>query len=135
MEKEQKERLFKIIKKAVIVLLIGIMYLVFVRLTGIGVPCLLMLVIGGYCPGCGITRMFIHLSRFDFALAFRANALLMTVIPMSLPFIIRRLIQYVKNGESKGNLIEKIFVFIVFTATVAFWIMRNMDAFSFLAPV
>ena len=134
LEKEQSKRLKKVLVKFGIALLVGLAYLIFVRLTGLGIPCLLTLFTKGHCPGCGITRMFLALSRLDFAAAVRANALLMILIPFSLPFVAIRLKNYIKSGENKPAKIEKWFVIAAFVLTVAFWIMRNTEAFSFLAP-
>ena len=135
LEKEQSKRLKSVLMRFGTVLLAGLAYLIFVRLTGLGIPCLLTLVTNGYCPGCGITRMFLALSRLDFAAALRANALVMVLIPFCLPFVAVRLINYIKFGENKPAKIEKWFVIAAFVLTVAFWIMRNTELFGFLAPI
>lgn len=135
LETEQKKRLKKAVLRFGTVLIIGLAYLVFVRLTGLGIPCLLTLFTKGYCPGCGITRMFLALSRLDFAAAVRANVLVMVLIPCGLPFVAIRLKNYVKTGENKPAKAEKWFVIAAFVLTVVFWIMRNTEAFSFLAPI
>ncbi len=135
MENEHKHRIKVILKSVLPVLFIGFAYLIFVRLTGLGIPCLLTLFTKGYCPGCGITRMFLALSRFDFAGAFRANALVMILLPTYLPFACARLVKYYKTGKNEPSRAEKIYAVVAVVLIFAFWIMRNMDAFSFLAPI
>ena len=135
MDGEQKSRLKKVIFRFGLALCVGVAYLIFVRVTSVGIPCLLTLFTKGYCPGCGITRMFIAISRLDFVAAFRANALVLVLIPLSLPFVGIRLKNYIKTGKSTPAKIEKYLVLVVFALTVAFWIMRNTEAFWFLAPI
>lgn len=134
MTAEQKKRLIKTIFYAACVIAVGIAYGVFYSLTGLGLPCLLTLFTGGYCPGCGITRMFLNLARLDFAAAFKSNMLLMIMLPIALPFVVRRYVTFIKSGEQKPWRAEKIFVILAAVATLAFWIMRNMEAFAFLRP-
>ena len=134
MTAEQKKRLKSSLIYVATVIAVGVAYGVFYTLTGVGIPCLLTLFTGGYCPGCGITRMFLSLARLDFVAAFKSNVLIMTVLPFALPFFARRYFTYIKYGEQKPWKIEKIFVIIVSVLTVAFWIMRNIDVFAFLRP-
>ena len=82
----RRARILEPAKKILLVLLVGILYYVFVRLTGLRIPCVYFLVSGNYCPGCGITRMFLALGQFDFALAVRNNALVLFLAPFALAF-------------------------------------------------
>lgn len=56
-------------------LLLGVGYLFFWRLTGIGFICPIKTFLKVDCPGCGITRAAFALLRFDFAGMLRANLL------------------------------------------------------------
>lgn len=55
------------------IFLIGVSYLLFVRITGIRIPCFYYETTGFLCPGCGITRMFVQLSKFNIQQAFWYN--------------------------------------------------------------
>ena len=55
------------------VLGIGGSYYLWLRLTGLGIPCAFHEVTGLSCPGCGVSRMCLSLLRLDFASAFRFN--------------------------------------------------------------
>lgn len=130
----QKKRLLKSLKKIGIVLAIGIAYALFVRLTGWGIPCVIYLATDRYCPGCGISRMFMALLRLDLAAALRSNALVLMLLPFGLIFGIRRLVIYVKTGRSDTDRLETTLLIPAAVLTVVFWILRNLPAFSFLAP-
>lgn len=131
---EMKLRLRESAKTAGILLAAGIAYFLFVKITGWGIPCLLTLVTGGLCPGCGITRMFLALTRLDFYAAFRYNALVFCLMPFAAVFGLRHWRRWVKTGSRKMDRMENVMIMIAFVLTVVFWILRNLPQFSFLAP-
>lgn len=55
---------------------ITIPYLIWYMTTGIGIPCFYRETLGILCPGCGITRMFANMARFEFKEAFYCNPLM-----------------------------------------------------------
>lgn len=114
--------------------MIGVAYFAFVKLTGWGIPCIFHMLTGLYCPGCGISRMFFALARLDLQGAFAYNALVMVLLPFAVVFGLRRWWIYVKSGNMGMDKLEKFLVIPALLLTLAFGIMRNMDAFSFLAP-
>ena len=63
----------KILKLYGILLSIGFLYWLWIRLTGLKLPCFYLTTTGYQCPGCGTTRMFLSLSQLDFAAAFAYN--------------------------------------------------------------
>ena len=83
MNGEQKSRASKLVKKLAAALAVGLIYLIFVRITGRRIPCVFYELSGKYCPGCGITRMFVALSRLDLAAAADYNLLaLILLLPL-----------------------------------------------------
>lgn len=134
MNTEQKQRLRSILLKTIILLFIGFAYLLFIRITGWGIPCLIKLVTGKLCPGCGITRMIMALLRFDIKTAADNNILLLCLLPFFAVLGSYKLYEYVKKGECEMKLPEKVFYIVAFILCVAFWIMRNTETFSYLAP-
>lgn len=72
-------------------LAVGLVYLIWVRATGWGIPCPIHTVTGLECPGCGITRMLTALSRGDWASARAANAGLFYLSPFLALFLGRAL--------------------------------------------
>ena len=65
-----RKRIFKIYTA---ILSVGLIYLLWIGLTGLKIPCLYLLTTGLQCPGCGITRMLLSLLCLDFAAAFSFN--------------------------------------------------------------
>ncbi|MBQ3100354.1 MAG: DUF2752 domain-containing protein [Clostridia bacterium] len=63
----------RILKIYGITLTVGLIYYLWIRLTGLSVPCLYYETTGYLCPGCGTSRMFLHLAKFDVTAAFNSN--------------------------------------------------------------
>ena len=72
------------LNKIITVLLLGTVYFIFVKLTGLGIPCPIRLMSGNriQCPGCGISRMFMRLAELDIAGAFRCNQVIFSMLPV-----------------------------------------------------
>jgi hypothetical protein len=130
----QKERMLKSLKKALILVLVGLAYYGFVKLTGWGLPCPFHLLTGWHCPGCGISRMFMALLELDFMGALGYNALVLVLLPFGVVFGLRRWIIYVKTGNTAPDRLETVLLIVATVLTLAFWILRNLPQFSFLAP-
>ena len=130
----QRQRLRGSAKKAAILLTIGIGYLLFTRIVGWGIPCAFRSVTGLYCPGCGISRMFIALSRLDFGAALRYNALVLVMLLPAILFGLRHWLRYIKTGKSDTDKLENVLLLLCGILTIAFWILRNLPQFSILAP-
>ncbi len=62
-----------IVKIYLAVLLVGGIYAGIVLLTEKAIPCIFFLTTGFKCPGCGVSRMFISMLKFDFVSAFHYN--------------------------------------------------------------
>ena len=135
MSQEQKKRLREITKPVLQTLAIGLLYFAFVKLTGWALPCPIRLVTGKYCPGCGVTRMLLAMLRLDFEAAFYANRLLFFLLPLILFYSFIKAVCYIRTGKNRQTRFEQIATILILLLTVAFWILRNTEAFSFLAPI
>lgn len=135
MNPEQKERFHQIQKTVFEILGIGFAYYLFIRITKLMIPCPIKLITGKYCPGCGISRMLLAFLRLDFEAAFLANRLLFFLVPLLLLTSSIKAIKYIKNGTRKQSTFETISILVLFIITVIFWILRNTEKFSFLAPM
>ncbi len=131
---EQTLRLKSVLKNAFIIFAIGFVYYLFVKITGLGIPCVFNLVTELHCPGCGISRMFISLASLDFKAAFGYNALIFLIGPFAALLILRHYIIYILKGYQKSDKLETVTIIIALVLTIAFGILRNIPAFSFLAP-
>lgn len=135
MSAEQKKRLIQIMKPVTEVFAIGMVYIILHEMTGLAIPCPIKLITGKYCPGCGITRMLFALLHFDFQAAFLANRLLFFLLPVIIIYAVVKAAIFVVTGKNRQTLPEQIAVVLITILTIAFWVMRNMEAFSFLQPV
>lgn len=71
----------KVIKINLLLLVVGSAYLIWLRITGMGIPCLFHTLTGLYCPGCGMTRALLAISRFDLIGAFKAHWAIVICMP------------------------------------------------------
>ena len=129
-----RKRLLKSLKTAGITAAVGLGYYAFVRLTGWGIPCLFYLLTGRFCPGCGVSRMCMALLELDLEGALRSNALVLSLLPVGLVLGLRRWILYIRTGSTEVDRLETVVLIPVGLLTAAFWILRNLPSFSFLAP-
>lgn len=134
MNNEQSARLKKLMKKYAAVTVIGIAYLIWVLLTDLRIPCFFYVITDKYCPGCGVTRMCIDIARFDFKAAISHNVLVFCLLPVIFGFLVFKSVQYVKSGNIKDSIAEKVIYMIGFLLCIVFWVMRNMPRFLYLAP-
>jgi hypothetical protein len=105
----------------------GLLYLLWLSRTGIGIPCLFHLLTGWKCPGCGITRMILALSRLDFPAAFAANPFLLVTMPFLAAEIFRnfRREQFSGSGAAAVPRWEQILLWIYVAALMVFGVVRN----------
>lgn len=96
----------------------------------IAIPCIFHKITGLYCPGCGITRAIKALLRGDLYSSFRNNILLYVVVPLI--FVIQVINK--KSSEKTRKINNYILVFLLIF-TVGYGILRNIPAFSYLAPL
>ena len=98
-----KQRLIRVLGRYGILLAVGLVYYIFVALTNVGIPCVFRLITGLQCPGCGVSRMLMALSRFDFISAFHYNPAVLLTAPAILFCILRSDIDYIRTGKNSQN--------------------------------
>ena len=99
------------------------------------IPCPILLVTKKYCPGCGITRMFLSILSLDFYQAFRYNPLIFISLPILFPYLLYQL--YIWLYQKQDFLIKyypKKALWILLFIVVIYGVMRNIPYFSVLAP-
>ena len=77
---------------------IGLILYVFAEVD-ILIPCVWHTLFDIRCPGCGLTRAFIHLLSFDFTAAWDSNPLIFIVFPALTYYIINDFVKFVKNNK------------------------------------
>ena len=108
------------------VLLGGCVYALFYSKTGFGIPCLFHLITGLNCPGCGVTRMLLHLIHFDFVNAFRDNAVLFCMLPFLLLLLGYWLYRYIRHGTQKANKAIEIPCWVFVGILLTWGVVRNL---------
>lgn len=129
-----QKRFVRIVKPAVILLTIGFIYIIIHRLTGFALFCPIYRFLHIYCPGCGVSRMLLHLTRFEFAEAFSSNCVLFCLLPVFLFEALYHGYRYVRYGSGKLSRAENIGAWVIVGILVVFMIVRNLYPIDILIP-
>jgi len=122
-----KNRLNKVIKKYIILVIILISYFFINKYTGFGIPCPFHSITGLECPGCGITRCLFAIIQFKFKEAFYYNPLVFIYLPFIVAFFIYEDYLFIYNKKDKILVkIPIIFQYILLIITIGFGIIRNI---------
>ena len=114
----------KILKIYASILAIGIPYYIFVSLTNLGIPCPIYELTGLLCGGCGASRMFMAMLKFEFAEAFGYN---MALFPLF--FIWNAIALFLFIGKPAFFRNKKFLSFLFYISVAAlfiFMILRNI---------
>ena len=100
-----------------------------------GIPCVFYSLTGFYCAGCGSGRTLEALLRGDLRHLFSYNVLL---IPLGVPCLIVLVHEYLRIVFPKLKL-KPVYIpqgvsYLLAGMIAVFWVLRNIPAFSFLAP-
>ena len=129
LQPNKKTRLQKLTIALIAVLLCGLLYFLFVSLTGWGIPCPFRLVTGLKCPGCGITTLLVELFHFNFEAAFWANPLTFCLLPFFVALIVYLCVIYVRKGSLQlPNWMTGVVIAVV-VLYVIFGVVRNLPIF------
>ena len=85
----ERTRLRRLGGGCALLLAAGLGYALWVRLTGLAIPCPFRAVTGLLCPGCGVTRLCLALLRGDFPAAWSANPVLLLLLPVLAALAVR----------------------------------------------
>ncbi len=121
-----KNRAIKVIKYILIILIIGITYGLFVMHTGIGFPCIINLITGYKCPGCGISRMCIALMKLDANTAYNYNKVLFLLLPVLLAVFAFQLYKYIRYDNLKLTKVQSAILYIAVALLIIWGIIRNI---------
>lgn len=134
LNQEQTSRALDLCRRAVVFVLCGIGYAVFVMTTGLAIPCPIHLITGLYCPACGVSRMCLALLQLDFAAAVRANVLLMALLPVFAVVMAASGVRYVRSGSASLYRWQSVVVWSMIALLLVFGVLRNLPWFVYLAP-
>ena len=120
------ERKRRLLTRAGALLAAGLCYALWVRLTGLSVPCPIRAVTGRLCPGCGVTRMCLALLRWDWAAAWSANPVLLLMLPVLALLGIRLSVRYVREGTVIGPKWENALIWAMAALLIVWGVVRNL---------
>lgn len=93
------QRLRRLLTGLLLVAAVGIGYALWVNLTHLSIPCPFHAITGLQCPGCGVTRMCLALLRLDVSGAWKANPVLLLLLPLLGGLLGYRAVVYVRRGS------------------------------------
>ena len=135
MDGGSKKRLIKLTATVISALAAGEGYLIFIRVTKSGIPCIFRTFWDIFCPGCGVSRMFVSLSQLDILAAFGYNPFIFCLLPIGITLGVRYSVSYVKSGRRHLDKLETAALVIVLILAVIFGVLRNIPGLEFLAPM
>ncbi len=115
-----------------IVLIFIISLILALYINDIYIPCIFHEVTGFYCPGCGVTRMFIALFHLEFKKAFFYNQFVFILLILYLCYLLINTIYYLINNKSIK--IPEYIIYILIAIAIIFGILRNIPLFNYLRP-
>lgn len=107
-------------------LLAGGAYALVCSWLGFGIPCPFYMLTGLQCPGCGVSRMCLHLLHLDFIGAWQANPAILLLLPLGGWLALRIAIRYVRNGTRRLTRAENGAVWLMCAVLVCFGVIRNL---------
>ena len=126
-----------IVSAAALIAAAALLYLYFTAEgEGAGIPCMFHQLTGFYCSGCGSSRALRSALHLDFYQALRYNAVFTLALPFFAVYFGSLAASYIRFGKDRisGKISMKI-IYIFVAVALVYGILRNIPAFSFLAPV
>ena len=107
----------------------------YIRSGGNEIKCVFYELTGLYCPGCGSGRALGAVLKGDLAAAFSYNCMLFFLGIPCLAVLMYEYVRIVFPGlHRKPVRVPRAVTVFLAVFLAAFWILRNLPAFSFLAP-
>ncbi len=119
-------RLIKLCGALAAILAAGLAYALFIRLTGLAVPCLFRTLTGYQCAGCGMTRLCMALLRLDFKSAWEANPMIILLSPLAAATALDLAVRYVKDSEKRCDKFVCVSAVLMAAAMLVFGVVRNV---------
>ena len=106
--------------------IILILYILFVDVTGMGIPCLFRMLTGLKCPGCGITHSLISLLHGNIYEAFKCHDLFIISLPVLAYLFIVYICRYYQHHKFYLNRYENSITWILVILYVVRCIIINL---------
>ena len=129
-----RQRVKQTVKPVVILLTIGFLYIMIWKYTGLHLFCLLHRLTGLYCPGCGISRMFLHILKGEWQEAFSSNCVVFCLLPFFGAGYLRHTYRYIRFDKRGLSRTENRLCYLVIVILILFGIVRNIYPADILIP-
>lgn len=103
---------------------LGIIYLIWLRMTHLYIPCIFHSLTGLKCPGCGISNMCVHISKFNFLQGFKDNPFIFITGPLIILEIIY--FEFLRYHKKTLPLWNNICIILYCVALIIFGVLRNI---------
>lgn len=120
------KRLVRIITYMFCIIMAGLVYGIFVRCTGLAVPCPIRTLTGLKCPGCGVTGMCVALLHLDFKAAFYCHPMLFVLLIPLLCVCVGSAQTYVRDGSWQLKRWQNIILYTSIMLLIAYSVVRNV---------
>lgn len=118
----------KLLKETLVCIGILAAYYVFIKLTGLNIPCIFRKITGLKCPGCGLTAMCVNMAHFKLGAAFKANPLMFCLAPLLAVVLALKIFVAPKWLDSRSGP-YKIAAWVLLGIVVVYWVVRNAVGF------
>lgn len=88
--------------------------------------CSFKLLTGFYCPGCGITRATILLSKFHFVQSFFMHPFPLYAMLVFSYFFIKNVLYFISKGKVKSTPFKNWYIYVAFILIVINFLVRNL---------
>ena len=129
-----KQRILRILRPMVILVTIGLLYTLLHQTVGLSIPCPIYTVTGLYCPGCGVTRLFWHLMKWEWAEALSSNVVVFCLLPSFILGTAYHIYRYIRYGSTQLSKLENGVVWAVVVLLLVFCVIRNIFPIDILVP-
>lgn len=122
----KRKRIQKVITYAFCILMAGFLYGIFVKYTGLAIPCPFHKITGLKCPGCGVTGMCMALMQLDFRKAFFYNPMLfLLLLPLGI-VCAGSVAGYIKDGTKQIQRWQKFVLYVCIVLLMLYGVVRNV---------
>lgn len=121
-----KQLIRKILIRDMLIATILGTYTIVVIHTNWGIPCVIHLITGLQCPGCGISRMLLSMLHGDFYAAFSFHPFLFVTWPVLLYLILKTDYLYVTGQSVQFKKADTVLACLYIIALVLFSVVRNL---------
>lgn len=88
-------------------------------------PCIVHLLTGGYCPGCGGTRAVRALVAGDIKASIFYHPLVLYVALFVIVFLLTHTLKHLTGGRIKGLRFQRKYIYVGIVLTILNWVVKN----------